>query len=65
MIPVMSAIKTLFVGNHKTTVLGAILGAVATVAVFTHTCTFAEYGAFAPVWLGLMWAKDSILKANG
>lgn len=61
----MKAIKTRVVGNLKTTVLGAILGAVATVAVFTGNCTFTEFGAFAPVWLGLMWVKDSILKANG
>jgi len=61
----MKFIKTRVVGNLKTTIPGVILGVVATVAVFTHTCTLSEYGAFAPVWLGLMWAKDSILKANG
>jgi len=58
-------VKDRITKNRRTTALGIALGVVATIALFTHIADMAEYGAFAPFWIGLLWAKDSILKANG
>lgn len=50
--------------NWKTTVLGIVLLILAVVLLFMRIITLAEFSAFFPTILGLLYTKDTILKLN-
>lgn len=60
-----SGLKKRVVDNWKSTVIGIILGIVATATLLGGSCSLPEYAAFAPFWIGMMWVKDSVFKVNG
>lgn len=48
--------------NWKTSIIGALLLIIAAVALFTGKATLAEFVAFVPFCLGLIYVKDSVFK---
>ena len=56
--------KERVIRNWKTSLMGLIIGAVATYSLIKGETSLNEYGLFAPVWLSLIYAKDKMLKVR-
>jgi hypothetical protein len=56
--------KTRIFTNWRTSVLGLILLIIATVLLFTRTITLAEFGAFFPTIISLLYVQDTVLQID-
>lgn len=45
--------------NWKSSLIGLLIGASATAVLVTGKASLTEYSLFAPVWLSLIFSKDS------
>ncbi len=51
--------------NWKTSLMGFVLGVIATISLLKGETSLSEYALFAPLWLGLIYIKDKVLKVRG
>jgi len=56
--------KTRIFSNWRTSLIGLCLFIASLVLVFLKIITFAEFGAFLPTILGLIYVQDSVLKVK-
>jgi hypothetical protein len=56
--------KTRIFTNWRTSVLGLVLLIVALVLLFTRIITLAEFGAFFPTILSLLYVQDTVFQIN-
>jgi hypothetical protein len=56
--------KTRIFSNWRTTLIGVCLLITSLVLVIIKIITFAEFAAFFPTILGLLYVQDSVLRVN-